>query len=296
MKRMYAMSLLVLLVLVFGLASCEPKDQVVIASKPMTEQLILAEMFTLLIEANSDISVKHLPGIGGGTANIHPAMIKGEIDIYPEYTGTGWMQVLKEEYIEDPMELYDSVKAAYDETYSIRWLDLYGFNNTYGLAIRRELAELYDIRTYSDLLAYDQDLVFGANYDFYEREDGYPGLQEAYDIDFKTLVELEIGLKYQAIGEKEVDVTNIFTTDGRLEAYDLVVLEDNLNFFPSYYATTLVRNETLEKYPELLDILNVLGNQISDTEMIHMNYLVETDNLDPKKVAQDFLIEKGLLD
>jgi osmoprotectant transport system substrate-binding protein len=296
MKRMYAMSLLVLLVLVFGLASCEPKDQVVIASKPMTEQLILAEMFTLLIEANSDISVKHLPGIGGGTANIHPAMIKGEIDIYPEYTGTGWMQVLKEEYIEDPMELYDSVKAAYDETYSIRWLDLYGFNNTYGLAIRRELAELYDIRTYSDLLAYDQDLVFGANYDFYEREDGYPGLQEAYDIDFKTLVELEIGLKYQAIGEKEVDVTNIFTTDGRLEAYDLVVLEDDLNFFPSYYATTLVRNETLEKYPELLDILNVLGNQISDTEMIHMNYLVETDNLDPKKVAQDFLIEKGLLD
>jgi osmoprotectant transport system substrate-binding protein len=296
MKRMYAMSLLVLLVLVFGLASCEPKDQVVIASKPMTEQLILAEMFTLLIEANSDISVKHLPGIGGGTANIHPAMIKGEIDIYPEYTGTGWMQVLKEEYIEDPMELYDSVKAAYDETYSIRWLDLYGFNNTYGLAIRRELAELYDIRTYSDLLAYDQDLVFGANYDFYEREDGYPGLQEAYDIDFGTLVELEIGLKYQAIGEKEVDVTNIFTTDGRLEAYDLVVLEDDLNFFPSYYATTLVRNETLEKYPELLDILNVLGNQISDTEMIHMNYLVETDNLDPKKVAQDFLIEKGLLD
>jgi osmoprotectant transport system substrate-binding protein len=296
MKRMYAMSLLVLLVLVFGLASCEPKDQVVIASKPMTEQLILAEMFTLLIEANSDISVKHLPGIGGGTANIHPAMIKGEIDIYPEYTGTGWMQVLKEEYIEDPMELYDSVKAAYDETYSIRWLDLYGFNNTYGLAIRRELAELYDIRTYSDLLAYDQDLVFGANYDFYEREDGYPGLQEAYDIDFRTLVELEIGLKYQAIGEKEVDVTNIFTTDGRLEAYDLVVLEDDLNFFPSYYATTLIRNETLEKYPELLDILNVLGNQISDTEMIHMNYLVETDNLDPKKVAQDFLIEKGLLD
>jgi len=158
------------------------------------------------------------------------------------------------------------------------------------------LAELYDIRTYSDLLAYDQDLVFGANYDFYEREDGYPGLQEAYDIDFGTLVELEIGLKYQAIGEKEVDVTNIFTTDGRLEAYDLVVLEDDLNFFPSYYATTLVRNETLEKYPELLDILNVLGNQISDTEMIHMNYLVETDNLDPKKVAQDFLIEKGLLD
>lgn len=296
MKRMYLLLSLVLVMSVFALASCEPKDQVVIASKPMTEQLILAEMFTLLIEANSDISVKHLPGIGGGTSNIHPAMIKGEIDIYPEYTGTGWMQVLKEEYIEDPMELYDSVKAAYDETYAITWLDLYGFNNTYGLAIRRELAELHGIRTYSDLAEHDHYLVFGANYDFFEREDGYPGLQQAYGIDFETWKELEIGLKYQAIGEEEVDVMNIFTTDGRLEAYDLVVLEDDLNFFPSYFATTLIRNETLETYPELLGILNALGNQISDAEMIHMNYLVETDNLDPKKVAQDFLTEKGLLD
>lgn len=294
MKRIYLMFLLVSLA--FGLLACEPEDQVVIASKPMTEQLILAEMFTLLIETNSGLSVKHLPGIGGGTSNIHPAMIKGEIDIYPEYTGTGWMQVLKEDYIEDPMELYESVKEAYDETYDITWLDLYGFNNTYGLAIRRELAERHEIRTYSDLLDHDQDLIFGANYDFYEREDGYPGLQDTYGIDFATLVELEIGLKYQAIGEGEVDVTNIFTTDGRLEAYDLVVLEDDLNFFPSYFATTLIRNETLEKYPELRDILNALANQISDAEMIHMNYLVETDNLDPKKVARDFLEEKGLLD
>ncbi len=147
------------------------------------------------------------------------------------------------------------------------------------------------------VLEHDQDLIFGANYDFYEREDGYPGLQATYGLRFRhSGVELEIGLKYQAIGEEEVDVTNIFTTDGRLEAYDLVVLEDDLNFFPSYFATTLIRNETLETYPELLGILNALGNQISDAEMIHMNYLVETDNLDPKKVAQDFLTEKGLLD
>ncbi|MFP4177438.1 MAG: glycine betaine ABC transporter substrate-binding protein [Acholeplasmataceae bacterium] len=300
MKRIHVSLLLALFASVLALASCEAQGaqqkQVVLASKPMTEQLILAEMITLLIETNSDISVEHLPGIGGGTANIHPAMVEGEIDIYPEYTGTGWMQVLKEDYIADPEELYQSVKESYDRTYSITWLDLYGFNNTFGLAIRRELAEDLNISTYSDLLEHDDDLTFGANYDFYEREDGYPGLQETYGIDFDELVELEIGLKYQAIDEKEIDVTNIFTTDGRLEDYDLVVLEDDRAFFPSYYATTLIRNETLEEHPELFDILNVLGGQISDDEMIHLNHLVETDRLDPKEVAEDFLTEKGLLD
>lgn len=292
-KRILAVVLLFGLLATFG---CQAKEKkVVIASKPMTEQYILAEMLTQLIEKHTDITVEQTLGIGGGTSNIQPGMVSGEIDMYPEYTGTGWLFVLKEELISDPMALYDAVKKSYDEEYAIAWLDLYGFNDTYGIAIKNSLAEELGIETYSDLAEKGGSLRFGAEYDFFEREDGYPGLQETYGIDFDKTVEMDIGLKYEAIGSDEVDVINVFSTDGRLAQYDLKVLTDDLNFFPSYFCTTIVRNETLENYPELTDVLNMLAGQISDDEMTYMNYLVEINNEDPKQVATDFLNEKGLL-
>lgn len=289
-----------LLILMLGvsivLSGCKKEEKIVIASKPMTEQYIIAEMMIELIESETDLKVEHKSGIGGGTMNIHPGMINGEIDIYPEYTGTGWMQVLKKELISDPNELYESVKDAYYEEYYIRWMGLYGFNNTYGIAVKRELAENLDISTYSDLADKGSHLRFGAEYDFYEREDGFPGLQEKYGMSFDEQVELDIGLKYQAIANDEVDLINVFSTDGRLQEHDLVVLEDDLNFFPSYYAATLVREETLEKYPEIEPILDRLTDQLSNEEITHMNYLVEIEKQDPKQVAHDFIEEKGLID
>lgn len=288
-----ALVILSLLVLVVGCKKDEKK--VVIASKPMTEQFILVEMITQLIEDNTDITVEMKLGIGGGTANIHPAMEKGEIDIYPEYTGTGWLFVLKEELINDPNELFEAVKKGYQEKYNIKWMELYGFNDTFGIAIKKELAEKYNIKTYSDLAEHSEKLSLAAEYDFYEREDGYPGLEKKYGFNFKTKKEIDIGLKYQAIGADEVDVINVFSTDGRLKEQGLVVLEDNLNFFPSYFATTLIREETLEEYPELEEVLEMLDGEISNEEMIEMNYLVEIEKKDPKDVAAEFLKKKGLL-
>lgn len=285
-----------------GLVGCAGKTQeaaeekkIVIASKPMTEQYIIAEMLTLLIENGTDIKVEKKLGIGGGTSNIHPAMVKGDIDIYPEYTGTGWMFVLKKEFLSDPDELYKNVKESYDEDYNIRWMELYGFNDTFGIAMKKETAEKYGIKTYSDLAKHSGELKLGAEYDFYEREDGYPGLKVKYGFDFKEKEEIDIGLKYQAIGNDLVDVINIFSTDGRLKEFGLVVLEDDMNFFPSYYATTLVKNETLEKYPELEKVLAKLDGKINNDEMIEMNYLVEIEKKDPADVAKEFLQEKGLL-
>ena len=272
----------------------DEEKTVVIASKPMTEQYIIVEMLTYLIEDNTDISVEKKLGIGGGTSNIHPGMINGEIDIYPEYTGTGWLFVLKNELINDPTELYLATKEAYQTEYNIFWSELYGFNDTFGIAMKEDLAEELGIETYSDLAAASADLTFGAEYDFYEREDGYPGLQDVYGFDFGDTRELDIGLKYQAISSDEVDVINVFSTDGRLEEAGLVVLTDDLNFFPSYYCATLIRQETLDMYPELADVLAMMDNQISDEEMTYMNYLVEIQNEDPQDVAKDFLIEKGL--
>ena len=287
--------ILALFILVTSVAGCSnQKKEITIASKPMTEQYILAEILTQIIEKDTDIDVIQKLGIGGGTSNIHPAMISGEIDLYPEYTGTGWLFVLKEELIRDPQDLYNAVKQGYDEEYGIYWSGLYGFNDTYGLAVKRGLAEDYGLETYADLAKVSQDLRFGAEYDFYEREDGYPGLKEAYGFDFKDMVELDIGLKYVAISTDNVDVINVFSTDALLKKENLVVLKDNENFFPSYFAATLVRNETLTKYPELKDVIEKLTNQISDDEMIEMNYLVEVENKDPKVVASEFITKKGL--
>lgn len=288
------MVLLFLILVVTGCTSSEEKT-VVIGSKPMPEQYVIAEMLTLLIEAETDITVEQVMGVGGGTSNIHPAMLKGDIDIYPEYTGTGWLFVLKEELIRDPDQLYEATKDAYAEEYQIHWTGLYGFENTYGIAVTSEVAEIHGLETITDLVAVSPELTFATNNDFFEREDGYPGLQEVYGIDFGTLSEIDIGLRYDVLGSGDVDALAVFTTDGQLQDANVVVLEDDKQFFPGYDAATLVRQETLDNYPELEPVIEKLTGQITNEDMIAMNYAVEVENKDPREVARDFLVEKGLL-
>lgn len=294
MKKFIAV--LMISTLVLSLAACSKEEKtVVLASKPMTEQFIVAEMLIALIEQETDIIVEHKQGIGGGHTNIHPAMLRGEIDIYPEYTGTGWMEVLEQDLINDPQELYMAVKDSYADEFNIYWSELYGFNDTYGIAMKRELAEQLNVKTYSELAAASADLTFGAEHDFYEREDGFPGIDGVYGFDFKGEVGMDIGLKYQAIESGDVDVINIFSTDGKLAEYDMVVLEDDQLFFPSYFAATLARQEVLDESPELIEVFSMLDGKISNDEMTYMNYLVEIENQEPKAVAENFLKEKGLL-
>jgi len=284
-----------MLTMVLTLVACSQEDKkVVIASKPMTEQYIIAEMLTYLIEENTDITVEQKLGIGGGTSNIHLAMLSGDIDIYPEYTGTAWLFVLQEELISDPDDLYQAVKERYKSDYHIIWSNLYGFNDTYGIGVKEDLAKELNLATYSDLAGVSQQVRFGAEYDFYEREDGYPGLVNSYGFDFDSTTELDIGLKYQAIGQDQVDAINIFSTDARLKEYGLKLLEDDKNFFPSYYGATLIRQETLDQYPELEQVLSLLDGQISNEEITQLNYLVEIEKQDPKQVAIDFLDKKGI--
>ena len=293
---------MMVLTIVITLLGCSLNEQsetgadqtIVIAGKPMTEQYILVEILTQLIESKTDITVQQQQGIGGGTSNIHPAIVKGEIDLYPEYTGTGWLFVLKEPLIQDPQKLYEAVKADYVKEFEITWSGLYGFNDTFGLEIKQEIADEYGIKTYSDLAANSKNLRFGAEYDFYEREDGYPGLESVYGFDFNERLELDIGLKYEAISSDKVDVINVFSTDAQLIKHDLLVLEDDQLFFPSYFAASLIRNETLETFPELEGILESLTNKISNDQMTHMNYLVEIEKKDPKDVAAEFIKESGL--
>ena len=284
---------------VFGFMSISKKNKdnvVKIATKPMTEQFILGEMLGMLIEDKTDLSVELTKGIGGGTANIHPAILSGEFDMYPEYTGTGWLYVLKKTDIPDDQTLYKELVKDYQDEFGLEWLGLYGFNNTYGLIVRNDIAQEFGLSTYSDLAKVSKDLTFGAEYDFFEREDGYDALSSEYGFNFKKTVDLDIGLKYDAINKKQIDAMNIFTTDGQLSVSDVKVLEDDKAFYENYYCGTLIRQSTLKLHPELKEVLMLMDNLIDETEMAKMNYLVESENADEKTVAREFLVSKGLIE
>ena len=269
-------------------------DTIRIATKPMTEQYVLGEMLDILIEQDTDLNVELTQGVGGGTSNIQPAMESGEFDLYPEYTGTAWNMVLGEGglYTE---ELFGTLQQRYNDDYDMQWVGMYGFNNTYGLVVRREIAEQYDLHTYSDLAAVADRLIFGAEYDFFEREDGYDALCETYGLQFRQTMDLDIGLKYQAIEQGSIDVMVIFTTDGQLSESDVVVLEDDQQFYPSYLCGNVVRREVLEAHPELEAELEKLSGLISDSDMAQMNYAVETGGREPRDVAEDFLHSHDLM-
>ncbi|MDU8924261.1 glycine betaine ABC transporter substrate-binding protein [Pasteurellaceae bacterium LIM206] len=277
------------------LTACNEQKAIVhIAAKPMVEQFIMAEMLGLLIEQNSDLKVDIKKGIGGGTANIHPAMLKGEFDLYPEYTGTAWLYVLKKAPLTDDKALFDELQQDYAKL-GLQWVGLYGFNNTFGLAVRTELAEKNQLQTFAELAAISPQLDFGAEYDFFEREDGYKGLQKTYGFAFNQVRDLDIGLKYQALLQNQVAAINVFTTDGQLADPQIKLLEDDKHFYPSYYAGTVIRTETLQQHPELKAILQQLDGKISNREMAEMNAAVEIEGKDEKTVAKAFLQRKGLL-
>ena len=272
------------------------KDKTInIATKPMTEGYILGQMLTELIEQDTDLKVNITNGVGGGTSNIHPAIVKGEFDLYPEYTGTSWEAVLKKEASYDESK-FDELQKEYKEKYNLEYVNLYGFNNTYGLAVNKDIAEKYNLKTYSDLAKVSNNLIFGAEYDFFEREDGYKELQKVYDIDFKKKIDMDIGLKYQAMKDKKIDVMVIFTTDGQLAISDVIVLEDDKKMYPSYRAGTVVRSEILSEYPELKPVLEKLNNILDDKTMADLNYQVESEGKKPEDVAREYLQEKGLLE
>ena len=272
------------------------KDKTInIATKPMTEGYILGQMLTELIEQDTDLKVNITNGVGGGTSNIHPAIVKGEFDLYPEYTGTSWEAVLKKEASYDESK-FDELQKEYKEKYNLEYVNLYGFNNTYGLAVNKDIAEKYNLKTYSDLAKISNNLIFGAEYDFFEREDGYKELEKVYNMNFKKQIDMDIGLKYQAMKEKKIDVMVIFTTDGQLAISDVIVLEDDKKMYPSYRAGTVVRSEILSEYPELKPVLEKLNNILDDKKMADLNYQVESKGKKPEDVAREYLQEKGLLE
>lgn len=292
-KILIVVSAIVLMALItFSFHVQSQEDTIVIGARDYTEQYILGEMLTLLIEEYTDLEVEQKFGY----STVLIPITEGEVDLYPAYTGTGWSVELGRPFIYQPDILYQQLKKASLEEQDILWLDRYGFNNTYGLAMKNQDVEDRGIYTYSDLALKGNPLIFGAEERFYMREDGYPGLVEKYGFQFKEDKVLDIERKYEAIEQGDVDILEVFSTDGLLEEYDLYVLDDDQHYFPPYEAATAIRMDVLEKHPELEEVLNKLSGQISNEEMSQLNYIVENGEMDAREAARVFLISKGLID
>ncbi|MDN7246615.1 glycine betaine ABC transporter substrate-binding protein [Planococcus shenhongbingii] len=279
-------------------ASSEGSEPIVIGGKPWTEQYILPHILGQYIEANSDYTVEYEDGLGE-VSILTPALEKGDIDLYVEYTGTGLKDVLKEESKpgQSSEEVLERVRQGYEENLNATWLEPLGFENGYTLAFSKDSG--FDAETYSDLaeISQTQDMSFGAPHPFYERKgDGYDDLIAAYPFKFSATESFDPAIMYEAVKSGEVDVIPAFTTDSRIGLFDLETTKDDLSFFPKYDAAPVVRLETLEEYPELEDVLNGLAGKISEEEMLAMNSRVDVDQEEASEVARDFLIEKGLIE
>ncbi|SHK38555.1 osmoprotectant transport system substrate-binding protein [Anaerobranca californiensis DSM 14826] len=293
-KKKIIVPILLIGIILLSVGCSTQKEGIAIGGKDFTEQDILVYIIGELIENNTDIPVRYRNYLGG-TNIVDGAIRRGDLDIYVEYTGTAYINLLGLEPINDSQRVYEIVAQEYAEKFNIKWLKPLGFNNTYTLAMRRAHAEELGIEKISDLVPFAQDLTLGATHEFLERKDGYLGLQEVYGITFGDTRGLDPGLTYAAVRDGAVDVNDAFSTDGRIVAFDLKVLEDDKNFFPPYYAVPIIRMDTLEKYPQLEEIINKLAGRLTDEIMQKLNAKVDLDGENARDVARNWLKSEGLI-
>lgn len=272
----------------------EAKPEVIVGSKNFTEQLVVGNMVGLLLE-DAGYPVDYKLRLGG-SGLVHEALVNGDVNVYVEYTGTGLTVMLEEDPISDPDETYAVVKEQYEEKWDLIWLDPWGFNNTYCIAMRKDDAEDKGIENIGDLKDEAANMLIGATHEFIPRQDGLAGLQETYGFEFKEAKGMDEGLMYQAVKDGQVDAISAFATDGRIPAFDLVVLIDDLSYFPPYYAAPVVRSDLLEEDPEVATVLNKLAGKIDNETMARLNFEVDEEKQDPSDVAKNFLKESGLIE
>ena len=277
-------------------ASAAAAQNVVVGGKNFTEQQIMAEMTSQLLKAKG-FTVDKRAGLG--TAPLRQAQEAGQIDVYWEYTGTSLINFNKVTDKLDAGATYAKVKEL-DAAKGLVWLNPSKANNTYALAMRAEDAAKKGIKSLSDLAAKEksgQKQKFGCNAEFYARADGLKPLQEAYGFEFprEDVIRMDTGLVYQALRDAQVDVGLVFATDGRVPAFNFVILQDDKGFFPNYAMTPVVRKEILDKNPKLAEALNALSAKLDDATMAKLNASVDVDKKSVEEVAGGFLKGQGLV-
>ncbi|MFQ7256289.1 MAG: glycine betaine ABC transporter substrate-binding protein, partial [Streptococcus sp.] len=271
------------------------KENLVIAGKLGPEPEILANMYKILIEENTDMTVTVKPNFGK-TTFLYEALKKGDIAIYPEFTGTVTESLLKPapQVGHDPEAVYQVARDGIKQQDDLSLLKPMAYQNTYAVTVPKKIAQEYGLKTISDLKKVEGQLKAGFTLEFNDREDGNKGLQKVYGLHLQVST-MEPALRYQAIQSGDIQITDAYSTDAELARYDLVVLEDDKQLFPPYQGAPLMKTALLEKHPELEAVLNKLAGKITEKQMSQMNYQVGVEGKSAAQVARDFLVKEGVI-
>jgi osmoprotectant transport system substrate-binding protein len=276
------------------LAAPSYAQTVKVGSKNFTEQLIVAEIYAQALE-RAGIKAQTRPNLGA-TLIAHAALLNGDIDLYPEYTGTALAHVVKGDLSGSAEQIYTRVKDYYEKNLHLTLLEPTHIDNGYAIVVLPETAVRYKLKTLSDLGPVSRNLSFGAEGSFADRSDGLPAMNRVYGIRFKEFRNLaKLGIRYSALTSKNIDVSFGFTTDWQIAEDRLVVLDDDKHSFPPYFLVPVIRQDTLAKNPRIAETLNRVSRLLTTENMRAMNTAVERDKEEPKDVATEFLKQKGVL-
>ena len=297
--RLFVPLLLALLTMLTAIAcnagsSGSAAGAIKVGSKDFTEQFILGEMYALVLQ-DKGFKVERKLNLGG-TPVAQAGLQSGQIDLYPEYTGTGLLTVLKQPVNSDQKQVFDTLAKGYKEKFNLVWLEPAPMNNTQALVMSQEGSKKYGIKKISEMAAKASELTMIGPPEFEVREDGLPGLKKAYgNFKIKKFIPADPGLRYQTLNNGQADVAVAFGTDGEISALKLIVLEDDKKLFPPYQVAPVVRQEVLEKQPGIRDALNAIAPKLTNETMQRLNYEVSGKKREPAEVAKEFLTKEQLL-
>jgi len=278
-------------VILFGCSG--NKNEIVVGTKDYTEQYILGNILAIYIEENTDINVTLKIDLASDV--IFAAVRTEVVDLYVDYTGTIYGNYLVRSETRSPEEVFDFAKRTLQNNYDLDMLTPLGFNNSYNLAVSRSTAEEYNLKTISDLAEVSENFIIGGSAELLTRNDGLPNLKILYNLGFKAEHAIDGIDRYIAVNENVIQVSEVFTTDGHLFLQDIIILEDDKNYFLPYQGAIIIRNELSEKFPELPVLLNKLSGMLTDDVMRGLNYRVDVHNESPKDVAMYFLTRNNLI-
>ena len=284
---------LLIAVVVGSLAGCSnnksvsgDKNKLRIGAKNFTENLIVSEIYALALE-DKGYKVERVPNIASSI--IHTALVNGEIDLYPEYTGTGLLAILKKDLLTDPTQVYDTVKVEYLKQFNLVWLNYSSANDGQGLVIRTDVANELGIKTISDLQKQANEIRFASQGEFDKREDGIPGLEKAYGkFNWKSSKVYDNGLKYEVLASNEADLAPASTTEGQLTKSQFTLLIDDKHVWPPYNLAPVIRKNILDAHPDIADILNKISASLDTKQITKLNAEVDVEKREYEEVAKQY--------
>jgi osmoprotectant transport system substrate-binding protein len=295
MDRTQIVACLIVGLWVAGIVGCTKEHPITVGSKNFTEQVVLGEIVAQHLEHRLGRRVDRKLNLGG-TMLAHQALVRGDIDLYPEYTGTALTTILKLPPAHDPAAAMSLVRGEYQARFGVEWMDSLGFNNTFAMVIRGEDARKSKIATLSDAARYSHGWNLGVGYEFQQRPDGLAGLLTTYNLPINGSPQtMDLGLLYKALEQGQVSMVAGNATDGQLSVLDAVVLQDDKRYFPPYDCALAVRRESLEANPPLRQALTELAGRFTDLSIRKLNYQVDGEHRPVRVVAEQFLREAGLL-